>query len=73
MTPVLQTTPPESRNFTSRLTGNPFFDSRRLIPDGVLIWVVVPALCADSFEPQARRYSKLGHYLIPNPFDAAFA
>ena len=26
-----------------------------------LIGVVVSALCADSFEPQARRYSKLGH------------
>jgi hypothetical protein len=26
-----------------------------------LIWVVVSVLCADSFEPQARRYSKSGH------------
>ena len=25
---------------------------------GALIWVVVSALCADSFEPQARRYNK---------------
>ena len=28
--------------------------------------VVVSALCAD-FEPQARRYNKLGHYLLPAP------
>jgi hypothetical protein len=28
---------------------------------GVLIWVVVSALCADSFGTQARRYSKQGH------------
>ena len=27
----------------------------------VLVWVVVSARCADSFEPQARRYSKSGH------------
>jgi hypothetical protein len=24
-------------------------------------WVVVSALCADSFEPQARHYSKFAH------------
>jgi hypothetical protein len=29
---------------------------------GVLIGVVASALCADSFEPQARRYIKSGRY-----------
>jgi len=39
---------------------------------GVQIWVVVSALRADSFEPQARRYSNLGHRLTWNRFDARF-
>jgi hypothetical protein len=38
---------------------------------GALIWVVVSALRADSFEPQARRYSKLRHYLDFRGLDAA--
>jgi hypothetical protein len=52
-------------------TGNTVEPGAATQNGNVLISVVVSALCADSFEPQAQRHSKLKYY--PQNFQLALA